>query len=412
MKLYIDPGTGSMLFTILLGLLGTAGYLFRKVFVKARFLFSGGREKADVEERLPYVIFTDHKRYWNTFEPICDAFEKRGLPLVYMTASPDDPALEKKYEHVQCRFIGEGNHAYARMNRLKADVVLSTTPGLDVYQWKRSKGVKWYVHVLHATTDPQTYRMFGLDYYDAILLSGDYQGEQIREIEKLRNLPPKEFRMVGLPYMDRMQARADAAPPVPDHPLTVLISPSWGPNCILNRYGEKMIEAALATGYHIIYRPHPQYFVTEKELLERVMKAYPASDQLEWNLDNDNFEVLRRSDIMISDHSGIMFDFALIFGKPVIYADTSFDDSPYDAWWVEGERWMFQVLPKLGKQLTPENLPHLKELIDDVLATPALKENLEEVRNASWVPRGNSAELIADYMEEKRKELTEARPEQ
>ena len=49
MKLYIDPGTGSMLFTILLGLLGTAGYLFRKVFVKARFLFSGGREKTPVQ---------------------------------------------------------------------------------------------------------------------------------------------------------------------------------------------------------------------------------------------------------------------------------------------------------------------------------------------------------------------------
>ena len=47
MTLYIDPGTGSMLFTILIGILGTAGYLLRNVFVKLRFLSSGGaREKS------------------------------------------------------------------------------------------------------------------------------------------------------------------------------------------------------------------------------------------------------------------------------------------------------------------------------------------------------------------------------
>ena len=43
MRLYIDPGTGSMLFTILIGVLGALIYALRNVLVKVRFLFSGSR---------------------------------------------------------------------------------------------------------------------------------------------------------------------------------------------------------------------------------------------------------------------------------------------------------------------------------------------------------------------------------
>ena len=98
----------------------------------------------------------------------------------------------------------------------------------------------------------------------------------------------------------------------------MLLAPSWGESAILKKYGEKIIEVLLQTGYHVIVRPHPQSFRSETEMIERIMKAYPDSDQLEWNRDNDNYEVLKRSDILISDFSGVIFDFTLIFDKPVI----------------------------------------------------------------------------------------------
>ena len=43
MKLYIDPGTGSMLFAILIGIIGTLNYLLKGWFVKLRFALSGGK---------------------------------------------------------------------------------------------------------------------------------------------------------------------------------------------------------------------------------------------------------------------------------------------------------------------------------------------------------------------------------
>ncbi len=404
--LYIDPGTGSMLFTILIGILGTCVYLLRNVWVKLRFTLSGGaKEKQAEQDRIPFAVFSDSKRYWNQFEPICDEFERREQPLVYMTASPDDPALKKEYKYVKCSFIGEGNRAFAHLNFLKADILLSTTPGLEVYQWKRSRDVKWYVHIPHASNDIVLYRMFGLDYYDAVLLSGEYQIAQTRELEERRHLPAKEMLTVGMPYMDAVKARLDAAPPLEAHETTVLLAPSWGSSGILSRYGADIIRALLATGYHVVVRPHPQSFTAEKDLMDKLMKEFPNSDRLEWNRDNDNFEVLRRSDILISDFSGVIFDYALVFGRPVIYADTSFDKSPYDACWLDEELWTFTTLPKIGKKLSPEMFPEMKSLIDGMLNDPQYREAIETAKAETWEHIGESAALTADYLIRKRESL-------
>jgi len=207
MKLYIDPGTGSMLFAILIGIIGTLRYLLKNWIVQLRFFINGGKKVDTNADKIPFVIFSDDKRYWNIFEPVCREFDERGIDIAYMTASPDDPVLDNHYEHVKAQFIGTGNKAFSKMNFLNASIVLSTTPGLDVYQWKRSKDVQYYVHILHAATEVAGYRMFGIDYYDAVLLSGDYQERDIRNLEKIRNLPRKELVMAGIPYMDVMSAR-------------------------------------------------------------------------------------------------------------------------------------------------------------------------------------------------------------
>ena len=404
MNFYIDPGTGSMLFTILIGVLGAGVYGCRKLIMKLRFLLTGGKNEKGGNKKIPYVVFADHKRYWNVFGPICREMDKRGLEAVYMTASPDDPALQETFKHVKCQFIGEGNKAYAKLNMLRADVLLATTPGLEVYQWKRSKEVGHYAHILHMVSDATLYRMFGLDYFDSVLLTGQYQVDQIRKLEELRNLPAKELPLVGQPYMDGLLERLQKSPKQTHHDITVLLAPSWGKSSILNKYGEKAIQALVDTGYKIIVRPHPQSFTSEKELMDSLMKKFP---NVEWNRDQDNFQVLERSDIMISDFSGVMFDFALVFQKPIIYADTAFDTAPYDACWLEEEPWTFRVLPQIGAALPEDGLEHVKELIDSCLQDDRYREGLEQARQESWCHMGESAKLTVDFLMEKRAQLSE-----
>ena len=401
MRLYIDPGTGSMLFTILIAVIGSLIYLLRTLKLRLGTLINRGGKKTEEREMLPLVIFSDHKRYWNVFEPICDELELRGQEAVYMTESKDDPALNKSYQYVRREWIGEGNRAYAKLNFLRAKLLLSTTPGLDVYQWKRSRDVFFYVHIPHAPNDISLYRMFGLDYYDAVLLSGNYQMEQIRKLEKMRGLPEKELKIVGLPFMDQMRDRIVSRPvslAESRGEKTVLLAPSWGPSGTLSVYGERIIEALLSTGYLLIVRPHPQSFTAEKELIEKLMTKYPDGEILQWNRDNDNFDVLSRADVLISDFSGVLFDFSLVFDKPVIYTDTSFDKGLYDCFWLDEELWTIKILPKIGIQLTNENLPQLKNLIDQSLEDPRFQKARDEARRETWQYPGEGAKRTVDYL--------------
>ena len=405
-RLYIDPGTGSMLFTVFIGIISAAVYVARAVIIKIKNSVGAGKKIQADKNKIPIVIFSDHKRYFTTFKPICDELDKKGIRTVYMTMSPDDPALETKYENITAEFIGSGNDAFARMNLLNARIVLSTTPSIDVFQWKRSKDVDWYVHVLHSAGDVTMYRLYGIDYYDALLLSGKFQEDEVRALEKMRNLPAKEIVMAGIPYMDAMLERAKTFERKQHDVPTVLLAPTWGQYGLLSRYGEELIRSLADTGYNIVIRPHPQSFTADKDIIDDLMGKFPESDKLHWNRDNDNFEVLADSDIMISDFSAVNFDYAFVFGKPLIYSNTGFTKNLYDAWRFEEDPWNVSTPRRIGIELTKENIPNLKQIIDDSIGNTNLDEARNEAKNETWCNIGSSAGIIADYLADKYGELS------
>jgi hypothetical protein len=397
--LYIDPGTGSMLFTLAVGLVSVVWFGARALFMKMKF-FSPAAKKDRNKKNI--VIYGEDKRYWTTFKGILDEFERRRVKVTYLAGSADDPLLEKPYKYVETEVIGLGNKAYAKLNFLNARIVLATTPGLDVYQWKRSRNVDWYVHIPHMPGELTTYRMFATDFYDALLLSGQYQVDDCRSLEHLRNLPEKECAIVGVPYLDLMANRLRGMKTGTRENITVLVAPSWGDNSLLNRFGGRLFDALAATGYHIVVRPHPQSFISEKELIDKLMRDYP---QLEWNRDADNFDVLNRSDIMISDFSGVIFDFALVFDKPVICAYTDFDKSKFDAWWLDTPIWTATAIPRIGTVLSEENLPDIKALVDSALEDKSNERRRQEVRDETWMHRGEGAARVVDYLVQKLRKL-------
>ena len=403
--LYIDPGTGSMLFTIFIGIIGTGAFFLKKIWLKLKFKISGGKVDTS-QSHIQYLIFSEGRTYWTTFKPICDELEKRGLNTTYWTADQNDPALNEDYKHIDTVYIGEGNKAYARLNIASADICLATTPGLDVYQWKRSKNVKYYVHILHETGGSLQYKMFGLDFYDAVLLTGDFQTDEIRALEKVRNINRKELVVVGCPYMDGLKKRADSSAPPYKANKTVLLAPSWGSNGLLSLYGSKILDALADTGYRVVIRPHPQSMRSEKDMIEGLMKAYPEGDIFRWNFDPDNFDILQCSDILISDFSGVMFDYALVFDKPVIYAGHKFERDEYDIAWLDGWKlWKEEILPFIGIPIDEEQFADFKAIIDGLSDNEKFAAGREKARREAWAHIGHSAELVADFLVSKGAEL-------
>jgi len=401
--LYIDPGTGGMLFTVLFGVLSVAVFSLRALIIRMKYRVGGQNAKVD-RKKIPIAIHCEHKRYWNIFEPILNELEKKQQKIVYLTGSEDDPVFKKDYKYIKPEYIGEGNKAFSKLNLLNASVLFSTTPSLDVFQWKRSKDVDCYIHIMHAAKDITMYRMYGTDHYDAFILSGELQVKQIRQMEEMRGIKPRDYEICGVPYLDEMKKRVENADAVPDHERTVLLAPSWGESGILSRFGGKFIDDLISTGYKIIVRPHPQSFVSEKEMLDKLMSQYSDTSKVEWNSDTDNFNVLMRSDVLISDYSGVMFEFAMVFDKPIIYTDTKFDPRPYDADWIEETPWTFSILPELGPKLSEDNADKIKDLIDKSIDDQSFRKGREKARNDIWAHIGESAERSADFIIKKYKE--------
>jgi hypothetical protein len=398
MLLYIDPGTGSMLFTVVMCMVTTLIFSLQKVWLKLKFIFSSGKSNTKKLEKMGIVIFSDNKRYWNVFKSICDEFERRKMECHFWTASPDDPALDEPYEYVKCEFIGEGNKAFAKLNMMKADICLSTTPGLDVYQWKRSKNVGCYIHIPHEIGEMTGYRMFGIDYYDAVLLTGEFQEKDLRTLEEMRGTKHKEMFVVGSTTMDALLEKVKGCNVEPQEITTILLAPSWGESSILNRYGEKFLQALKETGHKIIVRPHPQSKISDPDMLKYLQTLFPNNDRWEWNFDNDNFDVLSRSDLMISDFSGVIFDFALGFEKTVIYADTHLDRAPYDSCWIDEEPWRLHILPTIGRKLDEKDFQNIRQVIEEALSDESYSIGRENLKNMAWMYQGESARKVVDYL--------------
>lgn len=398
--LYIDPGTGSMLFSILIGAAATLFFVAKAAWIKLKILLSGKKDGSGVVDASykTYVIYNEGNQYWNVFKPVADEFEKRKIPLMYYTSSKTDPIFDQKYEFVTSEYIGEGNTAFAKLNMLSAGFVLMTTPGLQVYQLKRSKNVKHYSHVLHMPNDATTYRLFGLDYFDSVLLTGDYQKDDIRTLEKNRGINSKDLVTVGCSYLDVLSEKINSIPAEENHVFTVLVSPSWGEVGVLKRFGERLLDPLAATGWKIIVRPHPQSKKSEADMLKRLEERYKDYANVEWDYNRDNIYSMKKADIMISDFSGIVFDYTFLCNKPVMYVNTDMDLRPYDAYDLNKQLWQFSVLEKMGIKLEEKDFANIKEVIQNASDSPELAKQRKIAKETAWMNIGKAGEKIADYM--------------
>ena len=403
--LYIDPGTGSMLFSILIGALATVYFLSRAAWIKIKFLFTGKKGNID-KSSYRFVIYNEDIRYWNVFKPVLDAFENHETEVTYFTSCKEDPVFKAEYKFVFSQYIGEGNTAFAKLNFLSADVVLMTTPGLDVYQLKRSRNVKHYAHLEHSVGDATMYRMFGLDYFDSILVTGMYKEKDVRWLEEHRNINRKEIVSVGCTYLDEFKKRIEKIPAEEDHKFTVLLSPSWGPSAILSRYGEKLLDSLQATGWNIIVRPHPQSRISEKEILDRLTSRYKDMGNIIWDYNSDNIFSLKKADIMISDFSGIIYDYTFLCDKPVMYVNADMDLRMYDAWYVPGQKpWQVNAVKKFGIELKESQFSNIKKIIQNARDSKELEDLRHKAKNEAWENIGFAGEKVYEFMVSRENDL-------
>lgn len=395
---YLDPGTGSMLLSVCIGLLSAGYFMLMKLpsFVRSVLFKASGRT---AQERKHIVIYGESANYWGTFRPLLEEFAKRNISVEYLTSTKDDPCFKAGLpDCITCKYIGTGNAAYTALNFIKADVMVLTTPGVGVLQIRRSKGVDKYIHVIHALSDFHYYKLFSLDYYDAVICSGRYQADSARALEEVRGTTPKELPIAGCPYLDGIVKRKLEAGDTPPDPKCVLVAPTWRPFSLLNRFGAAVPKILADAGYTVILRPHPQSYISEVALIEKLEMELSGYPNITWDRNTDGFDSLNKASVLVSDFSGVVFDFSFVFLKPVI---TLFDDnqSPdgLEAFDIQNQpRWATDVLPEIGRTLTTPDIEILPQLVHQTLSEADWSERIRKLRDDNIANFGCAAGPVVD----------------
>ena len=394
---YLDPGTGSMLLSVVVGLISGAYFVVRKLPAALRALFFRLTGKTDQMKGSDLTFYAESAAYWMTFKPILEALEKRGIKSTYLTSAENDPVFSCGLSCVCPRYIGKSNSAYTALGFLQSKVFVLTTPGIDVLQIRRSPGVKRYVHVVHAVGDIHTYKLFSFDYYDAVFCSGPAQAKSLRALEKLRGTRPKDLLLLGCPYLDELTRRAQNAPD--PEPNTIIIAPTWGKNGLLTRTGSTIPRMLTEAGFHVILRPHPQSFVSEIDLMQKLAQELSDCTNIEWDRNPDGFASLCRAKLMVSDISGVIFDFAFVFLRPVVSVGSGPVKDGFEAWDIPHSAWEMSALDELGRRILPGNEDKICQAVKELLAPESTaRDKILALRNANIVNFGNAAEAIADAL--------------
>ena len=382
---YLDPGSGSLLLSGYEGLISGDYFLMRTLPSTLRSLFFRLTGKTDALKHNTLTFYAESAAYWSTFKPILAALETLGVESSYLTSG---------FKCVHPRFIGKSNSAYTALGFLQTKVFVLTTPGIDVLQIRRSPGVGRYVHVVHAVGDIHTYKLFSFDYYDAVYCAGPGQDKSLRALEALRGTRPKELPQLGCPYLDGLVERARKAAPPEEG--TVIVAPTWGRNGLLTRTGAMIPKMLAQAGFRVILRPHPQSFVSEPELMEKLAQELAPFDNVQWDRHPDGFASLSRAQLMVSDISGVIFDFAFVFLRPVVSVGAGPLKDGFEAWEIPHEAWEMSALDALGKRILPGDEKTVVDVVRFLLASgERAREKILALREQNVVNFGDAGMPIA-----------------
>ena len=384
------------------------------------------REKADSKRfyarglKKNLVVYSEGSGFWKYFSALVNHVTTHSDFVVhYVTSDPNDRIFETDNPQIVPYYIGP-KALIAFMMKMDADIVLMTTPDLELFHVKRSlvrKDIE-YIYTDHGMGSFQMMlRKGSLDHFDTIFAYGPNHIDEVRETEKLYGTPPKTIVMTGFGLLDELLARVEAMgiDKAPERAnKQILIAPSWQANNLLDLCIDEILGGLLGQGYHIIVRPHPEYvkrFPSRmKALIDRYAEQSAAIDDkggaLTFETDFSSNETVYRSDLVITDWSTIASEFSYATKKPSLFINT-----PMKVLNPEWDRLPLVPLDislrdELGVSVDTDKLDGLADTVANLLSkSKEYHEHITAVLEQNIYDIGDGARGGGDYLIARMKEI-------
>ena len=269
-----------------------------------------------LQQKKQVVFYAESRHYYQYFGRLIKDLLANNVNVCYITSQAADPLLTTAPPGMQVIYV-KWMLGFL-FSRIRADVMIMTMPGLGNYLFKRSAGVGNYVYIFHAAVSThQQYRKEAFFKYDAIFCTGDYQQKEIRRAEELYKQKQKEIIRYGYPLLDELKKVTDNnAKPV------IWVAPSWFEGCIFDSCIEELLDQLSKLPYGVVLRFHPEYKKRKKKNFWRIRKMMETYPNMKMDDEPDVMKRMAGVDMLITDRSGIAFEFALGAGQPVLFIET------------------------------------------------------------------------------------------
>ena len=407
---YLDPGSGSLLVYFLIGALATLTYSIKSLIFKTKaylrkYMYG---EKVDLKKKRNIVFYSEGGHYWSTFKPVIEELLNEGVECSYYSSDKNDEGLKYNSPKLETMFIGNSQYSQMSLNYLKAKIFVMTTPQLDILHLKKSKDVDYFVHLIHSPVDVFKYRPFSFDFFDCIMCSGYYQINHLRMIEKERNLKSKNLLETGLVYFDELLKTKQDTNSLNDErndQKIILVAPTWGRSSLLNKVGFNFIKILIDAGLEVILRPHPQSYISDLELIKDIEVKCDNFDQVSIDNNPSAQKSMEKAHLMVSDVSGVIFDFAFIYEKPVVtFKSIVAEDSLLEINTLNKDKvdkikiWEIENKSKISTEISVDDINDLPEIIEKTLQKD-FQSSIQKLRSESVFNYGYAGKVASSQLQ-------------
>ncbi len=378
--LYIDPGSGSYLIQIIVAAVLGAFFWIKMFWQRLR-------------HKQTVVFYAESKHYFQYFEKLIRGLLAKNIKIVYITSDKRDPLRKTSPEGMHVMYTKW--MLVFLFKRIKADVMIMTMPDLGNYLFKRSASVGKYIYLFHAAVSThQQYRKEAFFNYDTIFCTGDYQKVEIRKAEELYGKNKKEIITYGYPLLDTIKEQTHA-----DARQIILVAPSWFEGCIFDTCIEELLLQLSKLPYEVVLRCHPEYKKRKGKSFARINKMLQGYPHMMIDEEPDVIKTLAVADILITDRSGIAFEFAFGTGKPVLFIDSILKQTnPYFTD-LEIEPVENRLRPEMGISILPENLDQLPQKLKELENfSEGFPSKIESLKKTLFYNAEESYQLGVDYV--------------
>lgn len=349
------------------------------------------------------VFYSEQNIYYQTFGPFLEELLKDPtLSCSYITSDKNDPILKQHPERLYPFYFNY--FLKSVFDKMDARCFVFTMPDLNTYHLKRSKHSQEYIYLFHAFSSTHLqYNEQAFDAYDTVFCVGSHHIKEIQKREQLYNLSQKKLLPIGYPRMDFVYRKFQTYKKELDT-KTILIAPTWSMASLFENGIETIIEELSKTDYRVIVRPHPEFLKRRKEVAARVEKIVKTLPNFIWEDQLLNENSLYQADLLITDRSGIAFEYAFGTERPVLFIDTPLKEHNKNWKRLDLEPIELQLRNEVGLHLEINELNQLLPIINTLLDNTAYwKDKLKELREMYVFNWNNSAKKGAEYIKDQLK---------